>query len=261
MVLLLSVFQKFGEYYDLIYSEFPDYKAECDFIEKVAEKFFEEKPRRILDLGCGTGSHALILAKRGYQVTGIDQSDVVIQRAKEKAREEKIKAHFFVQDMREFKLQGKFDCAICMFGGFGYLLTYSDLERLFFNLAHHLNENGVFMFECWSVGGLKPTPYRSWLKRQDKNVTLYRMSESNFDNETNILDIDMDFVVTDDKTVVDIFDEKHQIRCYTIAEMQHYVNKNEYELLAVYNWDTENKTELKEPKKDTFRIMAIVKPL
>ena len=102
----MSVFQKLGEYYDLIYSEFPDYKAECDFIEKTAKKFSEEKPRRILDLGCGTGSHALILAKRGYQVTGIDQSDSVIRRAKERAKELKIKAHFFVQDMREIKLKG-----------------------------------------------------------------------------------------------------------------------------------------------------------
>ncbi len=257
----MSVFQKFGEYYDLMYSEFPDYKAECDFIEKVTEKFCEDKPRRILDLGCGTGSHALILANRGYQVTGIDQSDVVIEKAKEKAKEAKIKAYFFVQDMREIKLKDKFDCAICMFGGFGYLLTNNDLTRLFNGLARHLNEDGLFLFEFWSVGGLKPTPHKSWMKRQGENVTLYRMSESNFNSETNNLDIDMHVIVLQNERLVDDFMERHSIRCYTLAEMQHYLNENDFELISAYDWDIENKVGFKKPEKNTFRIMAVAKPL
>jgi len=253
------VYQKFGEYYDLIYGEFLDYEGECNFVEKVFETFCEEKPRKILDLGCGTGSHALVLAQRGYEVTGIDLSSVMIDRAKKKAEEANVKADFSVQDIRSIRLSEKFDCAICMFGGFGYLIDYADVMKHFSSLKRHLKEGGPFIFEFWNVGGIKPSPYRTWLKRQEKNMTLYRMTESNFNPETGILTIDMHFVVIHNGESAEIFDEKHLIRCYTIAEMQHCLTENEFELLSVYNWNTENKMEFKEPEKDTFRIMAVAR--
>ncbi|MFB0501460.1 MAG: class I SAM-dependent methyltransferase [Candidatus Bathyarchaeia archaeon] len=255
----MGLFQKFGKYYDLIYREVVDYEGECNFIEKVFKSFFEEKPRKILDLGCGTGSHALILAQRGYEVTGIDLSNVMIERAKKKAEEANIKADFLVQDIRTIELTEKFDCAICMFGGFGYLLTYADLVKLFSGLTRHLKERGLFIFEFWNVGGLKPSPYRTWLKRQEKNLTLYRMTESNFSPETNILTIDMHFIVIHNGKSVDIFEEKHPIRCYTIAEMRRYLGDNKFELLSFYNWDTENKMRFKEPENRTFQIMVIAR--
>lgn len=259
LVATLGLFQKFGKYYDLIYREVVDYEGECNFIEKVFKSFFEEKPRKILDLGCGTGSHALILAQRGYEVTGIDLSNVMIERAKKKAEEANIKADFLVQDIRTIELTEKFDCAICMFGGFGYLLTYADLVKLFSGLTRHLKERGLFIFEFWNVGGLKPSPYRTWLKRQEKNLTLYRMTESNFSPETNILTIDMHFIVIHNGKSVDIFEEKHPIRCYTIAEMRRYLGDNKFELLSFYNWDTENKMQFKEPENHTFQIMVIAR--
>lgn len=255
----MGLFQKFGEYYDLIYREVMDYEGECNFVEKVFKTFCKEKPRKILDLGCGTGSHALILAQRGYEVTGIDLSNVMIERAKKKAEEANIEADFMVEDMRTIKLTEKFDCVICMFGGFGYLLTYADLMKLFSGLRRHLKERGLFIFEFWNVGGLKPSPYRTWLKRQEKNLTLYRMTESNFSPETNILTIDMHFIVIHNGKSVDIFEEKHPIRFYTIAEMRRYLGDNKFELLSIYNWDTENKIQFKEPENHTFRIMVIAR--
>jgi 2-polyprenyl-3-methyl-5-hydroxy-6-metoxy-1,4-benzoquinol methylase len=67
---LLGIFNKFGEYYDLTYRETMDYKKDCDILESIF-KGFKMKQKSILDLGCGTGSHALILARRGYSVAGI----------------------------------------------------------------------------------------------------------------------------------------------------------------------------------------------
>ncbi len=255
---MLGLFQKFGKYYDLIYHGFVDYEDECNFIEKIFKTYCEETPRKILDLGCGTGSHPLIFAQRGYQVTGIDMSNVMIEIAKKKAKEANIEADFLVQDMRNIKLTEKFDCATCMFGGFGYLLSYADLVKLFSRLTDHLKEHGLFIFEFWNIGGLKPTPYRTWLKRKEKNITLYRMTESNFSTETKILTINMNFVVIHNRKSVDIFDEKHSIKCYTIAEMQRYLGDNKFELLSFYNWDTEKK-EFKEPEEDTFRILGMAR--
>lgn len=71
------IYNKYGEYYDIIYSN-RDYKGECEGIIKYLEKVSKRKVRSILDVGCGTSNHAVILASKGYNVVGIDSSEVMI---------------------------------------------------------------------------------------------------------------------------------------------------------------------------------------
>lgn len=255
----MSIFEEIGEHYDSIYREVVNYEKECDVLEKIFAKTSRKKPKSLLDVGCDNGSHALILSKRGYSVTGIDISKVMIEKARKKSKKQKIKADFFVQDIRNIKLNRKFDCAICMFGGFGYILTYDDLIDVFSGLKKHLNKDGLFVFEFWNTGGLKPSPYKSWMKTQDESTTLYRFSESNFDPYINILNVNMHFIVIRKDKLVETFSETHKIRCYTLAELQQYLSNNEFELLSAYDRDAEDKMELKIPRKETFRILTITK--
>jgi len=84
----MKIFQKYANYYDILYQD-KDYKKECDFLEKIFEKYSKKRINSILDLGCGTGSHSLILAKRDYEVSGVDLSSQMINRARNKARDNK----------------------------------------------------------------------------------------------------------------------------------------------------------------------------
>ncbi len=112
----MGSYEKFAEFYDLIYKEIVNYEREADDLEKILTEFGEHRTKQVLDVACGTGSHSLILAKRGYEVTGIDSSEMMVKEAKKKASKENVNVEFFVQDMRSIKLNKKFDCAICMFG-------------------------------------------------------------------------------------------------------------------------------------------------
>ena len=78
--------------------------------------------KTILDMGCGTGGHALLLAERGYGVTGIDMSESMLSIAKEKARKANISVDLFEGDIREFNTAKKFDAIISMFAVMGYPL-------------------------------------------------------------------------------------------------------------------------------------------
>jgi hypothetical protein len=141
--------------------------------------------------------------------------------------------------------------------GFGYILTAEDLAKTFSGLRRHLVKDGLFIFEFWNVGGLKPTPYRSWMKTQNKDLTLYRLSESNFNPQTNVLTIDFHFVVISQNAVAETFTETHKIRCYTLAEMQHYLDNNGFELVSAYAWDSKDTSEFAVPSKETFRILTV----
>jgi len=85
----MNVFQKDYAYaYDHLYHD-KDYEKECDFIETIFQKFTSEV-KTVLDLGCGTGGHALILSSRGYKVTGIDRSEDMLKIAKKRAHDENL---------------------------------------------------------------------------------------------------------------------------------------------------------------------------
>lgn len=106
----------------------------------------------ILDIGCGTGSHALILSDRKYRVVGVDLSKVMVREAKHRATAENATAEFFSQDMRKMRLNKEFDCSI-MFETFLHLLTQSDLNNALTSLNRHLAKGGLFIFDFWNITG------------------------------------------------------------------------------------------------------------
>jgi len=161
------MYGRFADYYDIVYQRY-NYEQECDFLTRVFERFHEGKVESILDLGCGTGSHDIILVERGFEVVGVDSSAMMVEQARRKAGNRGLEIEFIVQDMRELQLSKRFDCAICMFGGFGYLLSNKDLRRLFNGLRKVLKPDALFLFEFWNVDGLKSSPYRSWEKRESE---------------------------------------------------------------------------------------------
>lgn len=88
--------------------------GECDFIEK---EIGGDRSARILDIGCGTGRHAIELARRGYKVTGVDLSEALLERAREKAAANGVSVDFRRHDARELPFAEEFELAIMICEG------------------------------------------------------------------------------------------------------------------------------------------------
>jgi 2-polyprenyl-3-methyl-5-hydroxy-6-metoxy-1,4-benzoquinol methylase len=108
-----TLFQDYGEKYDKE-SFTRGTIGECDFIEK---EIGRNKGARILDIGCGTGRHALELTRRGYSVVGVDLSESQLRRARQKAAEQGLPADFRRHDARDLPFLGEFDLAIMLCEG------------------------------------------------------------------------------------------------------------------------------------------------
>lgn len=126
--------------------------GECDFIEQEIE---QDRSLKILDIGCGTGRHAIELAKRGYNVTGVDLSEDQIKRAREKAQEAGVTIEFQRQDARNLPYDGEFDLAIMLCeGGFSLMETDEMNFEILKNAAKALKAKGKFIFT--TLNGLFP---------------------------------------------------------------------------------------------------------
>ncbi len=126
--------------------------GECDFLEK---EFGYDKSLRILDIGCGTGRHAIELTKRGYNVTGIDLSESQLRRAAEKAAAEGLTITFMNHDARNLPFNSEFDAAIMLCeGGFPLMETDEMNFEILSSAARALKRPGKLIFT--TLNGLFP---------------------------------------------------------------------------------------------------------
>jgi 2-polyprenyl-3-methyl-5-hydroxy-6-metoxy-1,4-benzoquinol methylase len=108
-----KLFENYGQAYDS--ENFAQGTlGECDFIEREID---HNRSLMILDIGCGTGRHSIELAKRGYSVTGIDLSESLLARAREKAEALDLRVDFWRHDARDLPFNNEFDLAIMMCEG------------------------------------------------------------------------------------------------------------------------------------------------
>ena len=127
--------------------------GECDFIE---QEIGFNRQAKILDIGCGTGRHSVELAERGYcDLTGIDLSDAMLERAREKAKEKKLKINFKKHDARDLTFYNEFDLVIMICEGAFPLMETDEMNyRILQNAAKALTSNGKFIFT--TLNGLFP---------------------------------------------------------------------------------------------------------
>jgi SAM-dependent methyltransferase len=137
--------------YDFLYQD-KDYERECDMLVEIFRRFGRAPIRTVLDLGCGTGNHALPLARRGFSVTGVDRSPGMLEQAAKKASASALgdKAPVFTEgDVRQLELARRFDAALMMFAVLGYQLRNENVASALTTVRRHLEPGGLFVFDIW----------------------------------------------------------------------------------------------------------------
>jgi 2-polyprenyl-3-methyl-5-hydroxy-6-metoxy-1,4-benzoquinol methylase len=146
-----TLFENYGQKYDNE-SFTQGTIRECDFIEK---EIVYNKSTTILDIGCGTGRHAIELSKRGYNVKGIDLSDSQLARAREKAEQQGLKIDFLKYDARSLSFNSEFDLVIMLCEGAFPLMETDEMNyKILKNATKSLKEHGKLIFT--TLNGLFP---------------------------------------------------------------------------------------------------------
>lgn len=188
----MSVFNSlYAGQYDQLYAE-KSYAAECDLVEEAARRHLAEVPATVLDVGCGTGAHAIELASRGYRVTGVDLSQPMLDRAAQKAHllDTARRPAFLRGDARDFSTGQTHDLAIMMFAVVGYLTTNDDVLAGLRNVRRHLKPGALFVCDFWygpSVLSMRPTDRVRVLETDEGRVI--RAASTTLDVEHHTADV------------------------------------------------------------------------
>jgi SAM-dependent methyltransferase len=139
----------YADAYDRLYAD-KDYAGECDFIECMSRQYLRTPSVDILDLGCGTGRHALILGERGYRVVGVDRSAAMLSIARRRRPAGlQSRVDFRQGDVRSIRLAERFDVVVLMFAVLGYQTADDDVVATLETAAHHLRPGGIAVFDVW----------------------------------------------------------------------------------------------------------------
>jgi len=206
--------------YDLVYAE-KDYERECDFVEEALNRFGDGRREAILDMGCGTGGHAIPLARRGYRVTGIDRSAAMIEIAKRKAAEGPMNVAWHVGDVRSTRVPGTFDAALLMFAVLGYQTSNADVLGTLRNARRHLRPGGVLVFDVWyGVPVLREGPSDRLKVVGDEGHEVIRAVSATLHTERNVVDVRIRTWDVNGQRVHARSDEVHAMRFFFPAELE-----------------------------------------
>ena len=231
----MTVFGAYANFYDALYAG-KDYPAECDFLEEIFQQHAGNPIRTILDVGCGTGGHALQMARRDFEVTGVDRSGPMLSVARTKAASLKV-AHvpvFREGDARTLDLATKFDVVMSMFAVISYMTANEDLMGVFRAARKHLNPGGLFIFDAWygpAVLADRPTDRYKIVESDGERILRFVRPE--IDPFRHIVNVHYRVLRIRDREVVEEIEEMHPMRFLFPQEIISYLGSAGFRVLRI----------------------------
>lgn len=227
----MEVFKDYAYYYNTFYQD-KDYKAEAMQIDVLLKKY-GSGVSTVLNFGCGTGKHDIELLKLGYNCTGIDFSELMIDLAKTNVKQEGVDIEFLVADIRVFESQKRYDSVISLFHVMSYQNKNSDIMAAFRSARMALNIGGIFLFDVWyGPGVLCDRPVVRVKEIEDERNKLVRIARPVMHDKENVVDVEYEVLVIDKKTgKTKVINEVHNMRYFFRPELEILLNEAGFELL------------------------------
>ena len=219
-------------FYDSFNGEL-DYGSWADFLEENFRRYYDGNVASVLDLGCGTGRMTLELAKRGYDMTGIDSSPQMLSVARDAAEKAGLDRQilFLQQDMCEFELYGTVEAIVCCLDTVNHVTDRAALSRCFHWVHNYLVPGGLFLFDVNSPYKFREVYGDRAYLLEAENVfcawqNLYRP-------RSGICDFYLSLFSRGEDGRYDRTDVYRRERLYTLAALRRLLRENRMELLAV----------------------------
>jgi SAM-dependent methyltransferase len=253
----MKIFESYAHYYDLLYQD-KDYDGEVNFILKML-KLYAPNASEILELGCGTGAHAVLLAKQGYKIQGIDFSEEMIQRANHRLQQLPTEiidgVKFTLGDIQNIRLNQKYDVALSLFHVFSYQVDNNSLLAALASIKEHLQPGGIFIFDVWyGPAVLSDRPSIRIKRVENEQIKITRIAEPILHPNDNLVEINYQiFVENKSKGTTNILEETHKMRYFFKPEIEFLLQQFDLKIISSREWMSD-----KDPGLDTWGVYFVV---
>lgn len=235
-----EAFGAYARYYDLLNRE-KDYESEALYVHEFIRRY-APAATRLLELGCGTGGHAVHFARLGHVLHGVDLSAGMLDAARARAAAlgpALARGLSFEQgDARTYRSTAAFDAVLSLFHVMSYQRTNEDLARAFETASAHLQPGGLFLFDFWYGPGVLSDPPAVRVRRlEDAHSQVLRIAEPTLLSSDNCVDVRYEIVVSDKasglrQTVL----ETHRMRYLFLPEIRLLLTAAGFEMLEARAW-------------------------
>ena len=229
-------YDNFSRFYDLL-TDNVEYEKRADYFCRLLS-LCGIKDGILLDLACGTGSISVEMAKRGFDVIGVDSSIGMLNAARQKAFESGEQILLLNQSMDDLDLYGTVDCAVCVLDSINHLEDAEQVKRTFRMVSLFMNPGGAFAFDVNTLYKHKNIlADNAFVYDFDE---LYCVWQNNYNEADGSVDISLDFFEEEDGAYYrscEGFTEK----AYELAEISKWLEEAGFEVIGVYDdMTTEN---------------------
>lgn len=232
-----SPYDDLAEIYDHFQREIDPVKW-ADYLDKMIRRYGprkgDGKDGRLLlcDLGCGTASVSIEMNRLGYDVIGIDESTLMLEKAREKSAAADADILFLSQDITQFELFGTVDVFLCLLDTVNHLTEKSALQKMLSQFDNYLNPGGLFIFDVATPAHLQKTLGNHFFYTVEEEYAL--LWENHFSARTRISTSDLTLFRKTDKEAYHRFDGQIKERVYTETEIREGLEAAGMRLLAKY---------------------------
>lgn len=227
----MSGYAEFSGVYDVL-TQNVDYPQRADYIADLLSRN-GVTGGILLDLACGTGTLSVEMAKKGFEVIGVDASGEMLSIAMNNAYEAEQNILFLCQQMQNLDLYGTINCAICTLDSINHLTEKQDVQAAFDKVSLFMEKDGIFVFDV-------NTPYKHREILADNSFVyeadgVYCVWQNTLDPETDTVTIDLDIFEEIEPDVYERTQESFCERAYGINELEAMLAKAGFETVAVYD--------------------------
>lgn len=251
----MEAYTGFAEVYDTFMDNVPYEEWSRYLIEILREYGVEEG--LVADLGCGTGAVTERLAKSGYDMIGIDNSEEMLSIARNKMEdyEESDPRRgilYLLQDMREMELYGTVDAVVSICDSMNYITEEEELLQVFELVNNYLEKDGLFVFDLNTEYKYREIlGERNFCENRDDTSFIW---ENYYYPEERINEYDLTIYVKTKGQLYERLEETHYQRAYPLEQIKELLNRAGMHFVAAYDAFTKDA-----PKPDSERIYIIAR--
>ena len=243
----MQAYTGFAAVYDTFMDNIP-YEEWCEYLTGLLKEQGVSEGL-LLDLGCGTGSLTELLAKSGYDMIGVDNSEEMLELALEKKEKSGSDILYLCQDMREFELYGTVAAVVSICDCMNYILEPEDLTEVFRLVNNYLDPGGVFIFDLNTEYKYREIMGDSTIA-EDRDDSSF-IWDNQYEEEEKINIYDLSIFVREEGDLFRKYHETHYQRAYSLEEVKRAISEAGMEFVAVYDAFTKNP-----PRKDSPEILC-----